>query len=212
MWAGAEGMDLLRQVDVPVGEDGRYCVERFEVSQQDSELERIRAIASVYSGGGCRPVPAGTYSRLMRGGVVVMSDTPAERRDHFEPVRRAEGRVFIAGLGLGMVLQAVLDKSEVQHVTVVELSEEVIRLVGSHYQERYGDRLDIQQGDAYAWTPPKGTHLRLFDVAWFDIWDDLCSDNLPLMTKIKRRWVRWAKWRGFWGEHETRAYLARRGW
>jgi len=201
--------DLLRQVTVPEGVSGLWRVERFSVSEEDAAAECRRELFQAMQGRRYHPVPAGEYTRLDRGGTVVMSDTPSEMRDHYEPVRRATGRVFIAGLGLGMVLQAVLDRPDVAHATVVELSEDVYRLVAPHYQEKYGpERLTIIQGDAMTWTPPRGTHKDPYDVAWFDIWDAKTGENLAEFTRIKRRWARWAKWRGFWAEADIR-YLER---
>ena len=76
---------------LPEGQRGAYRVERFVVTGNE------------WQGFSPRTVTAGTYTRLMRGGTVVMSDTPAEWRDHSYFVDRAEGRVLVAGLGIGMV-------------------------------------------------------------------------------------------------------------
>jgi spermidine synthase len=105
--------------------------------------------------------------------------------------------VLIGGLGIGMVLNAVLLKDEVEHVTVIELEPDVIKLVGPHYEAKFGDRLTIIQADVMQWLPPKGT---VFDLAYFDIWPDICTDNLKDITALKRRWVRRAKVRLFWVE------------
>lgn len=212
----AKAKALLRQVDVPLGKDGVWEVSRFTVTKEDAEHENLQAAIQGFQGRRYTPVPMGSYTSLSRAGgvlgrTIVMSDTPSEIHDHWEPVYEAKGRVFIAGLGIGVVLQAVLDKPEVKHVTVLELSEQVIRLVAPHYLERYGsERLTVLQGDVFAYTPPRGTHKDPFDIAWFDIWDTKNSGNLADFTKIKRRWSRWAKWRGFWAEAMCR-YHARRG-
>ena len=203
--------DLIGKVEVPVGASGAWAIQQFTVSDDDAKQEWFRAQVQALQGRRYVPVPAGDYTRLIRDGIIVMSDTPSEMADHAAPVRRATGRVFIAGLGLGMVLQAVLDKPEVEHATVLELSEDVYKLVAPHYLWRYGpERLTIVKGDVMTWTPPKGTHRNPYDVAWFDIWDTKSGDNLDEFTRIKRRWSRWAKWRGFWAEDIIR-YSVRRG-
>jgi hypothetical protein len=202
--------ESIRKVDVPEAGLAPWKIERFTLTKVDAEKELTRAALRAWSGERYIPVPEGTYTRLKHGDVVVMSDTPSEMRDHRYAIYKAQGKIFVAGLGLGMVVQAMLDKPDVEKVTVVELSEKVIKLVGPHYQERYGDRLDIQQGDALTWTPPRGTHHDPFDVAWFDIWTYKSEDNLEQITKIKRRWHCWAKWRGFWAEGEIRARRERR--
>lgn len=194
---------MIGQVTLPEGTSGNWRIERFTISKEDTMLALF--------GYGSRAPRPGTYTRLMRGGQIVMSDTPAEMHDHYEPVRRARGRVLINGLGLGMVLQACLEKSEVEHVVVVELSEDVISLVAPHYQERYGDRLTIVNADAYTWKPVDARYA----VAWHDIWDDLCVDNLEGMARLKRKYARRVDWQGCWAQAEVRAYRDRNrrsGW
>ena len=186
----------MRQVDVPEGKSGDWRIERFEVSKQDADFENLRAAI----GGSSRPIRPGTYTRLMRGGSLVMSDTPMEMYDHAEAVRRARGRVLVGGLGLGMVVQAMLDMPDVEHVTVVELSDDVITLAGAHYLSRYPGRLNIVHDNMLTWRPAKTAR---YGAAWFDIWDGICSDNLPAMQTLRRRYARRAAWLGCWCYYET---------
>lgn len=179
------------KVDVPEGTSGAWRVERFAVTEADAAFSALRSLAN---GGRCSP--AGTYTRLLHGRSIVMSDTPDEIRDHLDFIRRAQGRVLIHGLGLGMCLQGVADKPSVEHVTVVELSADVIRLVAPHYSARYCERLTVVQGDAYTWQPPKGAR---WDAVWHDVWNTLCTSNLPHMHKLHRRFGRRCDWQGSWG-------------
>lgn len=178
------------QVNLPEGQIGKWKVEKFTVTPEDEELERMRA----FSNGG-RFVRAGTYTQLMRGETLVMSDTPDEIRDHREPIYKAVGHCLVNGLGLGVVVNAMLKRQQVEHVTVIEIAPEVIQLVGQHYLAIYGDRLQIICSDALTWTPPKGTR---YNVVWHDIWDTICADNLPEMHKLHRRYGRYADWQGSW--------------
>lgn len=195
---------------LPEGEDGVWKVERFTVSKGEADWERLR---SMFSGGG-RGVPEGTYTRLTRNGEVIMSDTPDEIRDHLGAIRRASGRVLIHGLGLGMVARACLLKPEVEHVTVVDLSPSVVKLVGVPLMMKFGkghcllsnrgdvqimesDNLRILTADAYTWKPEKGER---WHIAWHDIWDNLCTDNLKEMAKLHRRFGRRVNWQDSWGK------------
>jgi spermidine synthase len=103
--------------------------------------------------------------------------------------------VLIHGLGLGVVLNGCLLKPEVTQVTVVERSTDVIALVASHYQERFGDRFELIQGDAFTWKPEKG---RRWSFAWHDVWDYICADNLPEMHKLHRRFGQRVNWQRSW--------------
>jgi spermidine synthase len=132
-----------------------------------------------------------------------MSDTPDERRDHLSAIREAKGHVLLNGLGLGCVLQSCLEKEGVTKVTVVEKEEDVIALVAPHYQERYGDRLEVVHADAFEYKPPKGVR---YGMVWHDIWPNMCADNLPEMHRLHRKYGRRTEWQGSWG----RAYIESR--
>jgi hypothetical protein len=130
-----------------------------------------------------------------------MSDTPAEILDHWGLFQKASGRVLMFGLGLGMSTLMLARKSEVTAITVVELEQDVIDLVGPHVLEHGAGKVTIVQGDAFSWKPPKGEK---YDLAWFDIWDGICMDNCPGMGRLKKRFCRVAPVRMCWEEQECR--------
>lgn len=186
---------MIEKVCVPEGNSGAWSVKRFTVSPGQAKFEAMRAAF----GGGRGVMRAGTYTSLVhatRG--VVMSDTPDEMRDHYESVAYAHNHVLINGLGIGMALGAVLKKEQVERVTVVELSEDIINLVAPHYA---CDRLNIIHADAFDYIPPKGVK---YGTVWRDIWDAICADNLPEMTRLKRKFGRRTNWQGCWAEYECR--------
>lgn len=183
-------------VTVPEGEADRMRVERFTF-----DPHTVQGIRYAMAG---RSLPAGTYTRLMEGGGIWMSDTPAEKDDHFEAVQRIQAgqarRVLINGLGLGMVLAAALSYPHVQHVDVVERDERVIKLVGPHYAA--DPRVNIVHADAFeqarrGWAP--GTR---WDVGWSDIWPELNADDLTEHAVLNRSYGRRCTWHGCW-VHDT---------
>jgi spermidine synthase len=128
-----------------------------------------------------------------------MSDTPAEKADHYEAVHMIENlpakRVLINGLGLGMVLKAALSFDHVEHVDVVEIDQRVIDLVGPHYLK--DPRVTIIHEDALKQTKkwPKGTR---WDVVWSDIWPDINTDDLADHTTFGYAYGRRSQWQGSW--------------
>jgi predicted membrane-bound spermidine synthase len=143
----------------------------------------------------------------MHGKKLIMGDTPAEMRDHDAPVRVARGRCLINGLGLGVVLQACLQKSEVEHVTVVEVSQDVVDLVAPHYFEMFGaQRLEVICADAYEFKPSKGIR---YGMVWNDIWIDITTDNYEGMKKLHRKYGRSSDWVGSWMRHEIKTQFLR---
>lgn len=148
-----------------------------------------------------------TMTTLAVNGHLVMSDTRDEYLDHIEAIDKATGRVLIHGLGLGCYLQAILAKPDVTHVDVVEISSDVIALIGPYFAD--DERVHIHQGDAYEFKFPPGT---TWDVAWHDIWSDKCSDDLEGHAKLNRRYGRCVGWQGCWAHESILDHRRRYGW
>jgi len=180
-------------VDVPKGRSGDWRIERYAVSERDALMFNIRNECRYASDRNIKP---GTYTRLMCRYTVVMSDTPAEKRDHIEFIKRAKGQILINGLGLGYAIEVCCRKGTVEHITVIEKSPDVIKLSGPHYLKRYPDKLTIIQADAFTWEPPKGMR---YDAVWHDIWNNHCSDNLVEMDQLEKKSQGIADWQGSWG-------------
>uniref|UniRef100_A0A6M3L984 Methyltransferase n=1 Tax=viral metagenome TaxID=1070528 RepID=A0A6M3L984_9ZZZZ len=178
---------------IPEGVSGNWKVEKFIVSEFDEKLEIMRSMFSFSSRG--RYTPQGDYTRLMRNGTCVMSDTPDELRDQRFAILEAKNHVLINGLGLGCIAELCLMKPEVSFVTVIEISEDVINLVGNYLKAKYPDKLNIVLADAMEFKPLKGAK---FGMVWHDIWDNICSDNLPEMKKLHRKYGRYTEWQGSW--------------
>lgn len=137
----------------------------------------------------------------------MMSDTDAERRSNYEVVRRATGDVLVAGLGLGMIFHPILAKPEVRSVTVVEKFADVVALVEPTLSPV---KLRVVVADIFAWKPPTGVK---WDAIYFDIWPDICVDNLKEMATLHRRFSRRLNpsgWMGSWKYGELLA-LRQRG-
>lgn len=80
---------------------------------------------------------------------------------------------------------------------------ERVALVEPHYRKLYGEKaFDVIHADVFEWKPPKGQKR---GAVWFDIWSDLCEDNLPQMTKLKRKFGRRSDWKGCWSESFLRS-------
>lgn len=105
-------------------------------------------------------------------GEVVMEDSLHELRRHMPIWLAAHGRVLITGLGLGCVLRGLLASTRVEHVDVVEIDSDIIRIVGLEFVGN--PRVTIHHGDALRFQWPEGTR---WDCAWHDIW---CPGNKGL--------------------------------
>jgi spermidine synthase len=170
--------------EIPEGQSGDWKIEKFIITEEDAKRYLLRSQIHI-----------------------VMSDTPAEIEDLWQLQYHAKGNILISGLGLGIALQIVLAKPLVFHVTVVEIEPDVIDLVGSYFIRKYAKRVKIIRANAFDWNPPKKFK---YDVVWHDIWDDICTDNLAGMTKLRRKYCRRADWQGFWAYEDH--LRAKRRW
>ena len=185
--------------DVPDGESGGWKIDTFSVSEDEAKLDRVMS--------GFRAVRPGTYKRLSRGKTVVMSDTPSELRDHlwlFQMMKEADS-ALIHGLGIGCAVNAAIMHG-VKTIDVVELSPDVIELVGPHYLAKAasaGVDLTIHEGDALTYRFPVG---RRWGIAWHDIWDFISEENLEGMKLLHRRYGRRVDWQGSWARELIGAF------
>lgn len=195
-------MREIIEVNVPDGVSGDWAIESFEVSEEDAKRHNC-SFSVIRSGAYINP---GKYKKLTYRGNVIMSNTDMEIRTHRRAIDVSQGNVLVTGLGLGMYLIAILKKDVVSKVTVIEKSQDVINLVSPTFKNDL--RVTIINADAFAWKPPKGEQ---YDFVWHDIWPDICTDNLPEMTKLKRRFARKAMHQLCWAENECRRAKVR-GW
>jgi hypothetical protein len=191
------------KVDVPEGESGDWSVRKFEVSQEDVDRQMMQALRTG------RLTPEGKYTGLYRKGQVIMSDVPDEIGDLKPLFDRAQGNVIIFGLGLGVAVQGAMMNENIDHVVVVEKSQDVISLVGDHWQEKYASKLAIVKGDAWDADFVHRYDLK-FDYGWFDIWDDLVTDNLDEFQQLREVYAEHLGSMGFWGEPFLRVMRRRR--
>jgi len=183
-------------VTPPVGEHGKWKI----VKEMPDDFAILRCQLKG------RPLDKVEYTRLLRNGEVIMSNTPAELRD-LNPVTTFSGRVLVTGLGLGLVVGYLLCRESrhtdpVTTIDVIEKDKELIQLIGGHYEEmarQLGKRIKIHRGDALtmrlayrslaSWQGGKWDRAQrqLWDYAWHDIWDNICIENLTDMARLHRR-------------------------
>jgi len=151
---------------VPAGWSGLWYITKTSLTESTRNVRHEKPVL----------LPPGTYTFLYRltdatlycdpPGEVVMEDTPFELKTHLGFVMQARGRVLVTGLGLGCVVRGLLANSAVEHVTCVENSKDVLKLVGPYMPK---DRLTIVEADALEWT---AKNKETFDCAWHDLWTD----------------------------------------
>lgn len=196
-------MQFPKMVEIlPPGKSGDAEITHFTVSKAASEMTALRAFRD--PGAFVQP---GDYAQLTVGRTLMMTDTRNEQRTNFEVVYQARGHVFIAGLGIGMILHPIAAKPEVTKITVLEKSQGVIDLVAKTLPAK----VEVIQGDIFEHKPEKGTK---FDCIYFDVWPYISIDNLPEMSKLHRRFRKFlvgGGWMNSWCRDHLKAQRRRYG-
>jgi hypothetical protein len=157
------------------GQMGDFRIEKYTIEKDN--------FAAMMSG-----IPTGSYIRLRDTFDCVMSNTPMEQRTNRDFIRYANGDVFIAGLGIGLIVLPVQEKENVRSITILEKFPEVIELVGK--QLPVNAKVKIVQGDVFNYEFPKGTK---FDTIYFDIWNYVNSDVYEEMKLLKKKYRKYKR-------------------
>lgn len=101
-------------------------------------------------------------------------------------ISQMQGNIVTFGLGLGYFTYMASQKEEVEHITVVEMDEEVIQLFNTYIlpQFNHPEKVEIIRADAFDYiqhTLPTKT----FNHAFVDLWHDV-SDGLDMYLHCKR--------------------------
>lgn len=144
-----------------------------------------------------QPLDSERYVRLFVNGVLFMTDAEFERLSNLAIIRAAKGDVLIAGLGIGLILPPI--QATCTSVTVVEKSADVIALVADKFP---GVR--VVHADILDWKPQAGSR---WDTIYFDIWPDICTDDLAEATRLHKRFRKYLRPDGVmdsWCRHAVR--------
>lgn len=191
---GAKGaIDLVQETIQPME---LFVTDDFEVDSQGRVLPQLGWFSRAFS-----------FPALREDGRVWMTVTPNEIHTIQPAVRESCGRVLTYGLGLGYYAFHCLLRNEVENVTVVERSPEVIEVFRRHLLPFFPrqDALRIIQADAFDYAghvmPREG-----YDTVFTDLWHDV-ADGIPLYRRMKALESPGPRYL-YWIEKTLRVYMA----
>jgi len=147
----------------------------FDFNSKENMLYNLRAVRD---GGDMFYIYDGRYIRLHVDGILMMSDTNLELSSNYGFVSKSNGDILIAGLGLGVIIRNILDKQNINSITVIEKYQDVIDLVAPKFND---NRIKYICDDIFTWRPHKGIK---YDTIYFDIWPTINTDNLIEIKKL----------------------------
>lgn len=112
-----------------------------------------------------------------------MFDAPSEANTNDIPAQRAYGKVLTFGLGIGYFLYMAIQNPNIEEVTVIERSKEVIAMFRNFILPQFETTKPIHliEGDAFDYF--NQDYLSNFDYIYTDIWQS-SQDGLPLITEL----------------------------
>lgn len=174
---------VIKHFDKPTETIGVATVSLFSVDEESARFANVRSMINREES--FMRLSAGDYVRLVVNGELMMSDTDMEKRTNAEFIKNAKGRVMIAGLGIGLILENLREKianGVVTSIVVYEKYQDVIDLVGHRYKDL---PIEIRCEDIMEYRPKKD---EVYDTIYFDIWPTISTDNLDDMRKLHLRW------------------------
>ena len=151
-----------------------------------------------------KPYP---FPAVLENGREWMTLQPNEMVTTMPAIRAAHGRVLTFGLGLGYFTYHAAQKENVESVTVVDLSADVIELFRTHIlpQFPHRDKVRLVQCDAFDFAEHRMEGN--FDFVFADIWHD-AGDGKDLYLRMKAYETRFPNIDfTFWLEDTIRCYL-----
>ncbi len=125
------------------------------------------------------------FPAVLEDGNEWMTLTPVDLDTCDTAIMRAHGKVITFGLGLGYYAYMCARKPDVESITVIEKSEEVIKLFKKHILPYFEnpEKLKIINEDAIVYARELMPNEN-YDYAFVDVWRD-ASDGAPIYKEMK---------------------------
>ena len=152
------------------------------------------------------------FPAVLENGREWMTLQPNEMVTTWPAIARASGRVLTFGMGLGYFTYHAAQKPEVESVTVVDISGDVLELFRTDIlpQLPHKEKIRLVQKDAFAFA--EENMAGNFDYVFADIWHDVGDGREPYL-KMKEYEQRFPDIRfDFWLEDTIKCYLREDLW
>ena len=175
----------IRTVKIPTVKEGRFTLtegryakgEIFQYDMPDFTAEYTVPKLGFFSS----PV---RFPAIYEGNTPWMSVCPSEILSMHADIAAARGKVLVLGLGLGYYPFMISGKTEVEEITVVERSPEIVKLFEEHLRPQFpfGFRIETAECDAFDYL--NDVEPGEFDFVYCDLWMG-AADGVELYKRLK---------------------------
>jgi spermidine synthase len=125
-----------------------------------------------------------------------------ERATNLELIKQARGHVLVGGLGLGMVVFALLAKRpKIHSLTVLEINVDVINLVTPWLRPWADPRMSVICADVYTWVKRKRDPK--FNTIYMDIWPSVGGNYGSEVDQLREHYQPMLSPKGWMGDWQT---------
>ena len=184
---------------MPEGKFGSAQIKHFTITQEQSTFCRLRALLNHRA---TEFISPGKYAILLVHGGVMMTDTDMERATNLELIKQARGHVLVGGLGLGMVVFALLAKRpKIHSLTVLEINLDVINLVTPWLRPWADPRISVIVADVFKWQKKKRDPK--FNTIYMDIWPNVGGNYGNEVDQLREHYLPMLSPKGWMGDWQT---------
>ena len=184
---------------MPEGKFGSAQIKHFTITQEQSTFCRLRALLNHRA---TEFISPGKYAILLVHGGVMMTDTDMERATNLELIKQARGHVLVGGLGLGMVVFALLAKRpKIHSLTVLEINVDVINLITPNLRPWADPRMTVIDTSVFAWV--KRRRDPKFNTIYMDIWPNVGGNYGSEVDRLREHYQPMLSPKGWMGDWQT---------
>lgn len=125
------------------------------------------------------------FPAVLENGREWMTLQPNEMVTTWPAIGKARGRVLTFGMGLGYFTYHAAEKPEVESVTVVDISDDVLALFREYILPQFPHKEKVKLVKKDAFTFAEEDMAGNFDFVFADIWHD-AGDGLELYARMRR--------------------------
>ena len=152
------------------------------------------------------------FPAVLENGREWMTLQPNEMVTTWPAIGKARGRVLTFGMGLGYFTYHAVEKPEVESVTVVDISDDVLALFREYILPQFPHKEKVKLVKKDAFTFAEEDMAGNFDFAFADIWHDAGDGREPYL-KMKEYEQRFPDIEfDFWLEDTIKCYLDESFW
>jgi len=169
LWEHPDGSHSFLPFWLPTGRSGKWSIDK-QIVPEGTELTVVSMRNAIFMGLPHSKIKVNRETvihHLYEGESLWMSDRPQEIEQAYRQLAKAEGKVLVGGLGIGLAAAVLHANPKVRHITVIEKEQDVIKLVAPYLPQ---GKIITVEGELFGFLREAKASGFKYDFAFYDIW------------------------------------------